>query len=272
MLQAEYDAVCPTLRTSTDVLAAAATGSFSYDALRGMYEQAYIRHMSKTAHLTKTHGPRFVQRFENGMSLLDIAEWINLSPCMVARRFLELKLKASRQMITKMLRDPVRLIEDERIRDEVVKCVANDEHAGPFIDRQRSVIGVEYEFILMERLRNIGLQFETENDLRRRGTHKTPDILLRVPVAFAGRVVRWIDSKAKFGDSYAMRKDYSDAISSYVGRFGPGMVVYWFGFISDCDVPVLSDSGVFVVEDIPKNVEMLTGTLREPDTGDTAVR
>jgi CDAN1-interacting nuclease 1 len=219
-----------------------------------------MRQQVRPSHLAKRHGAEFVQRFERGDSLLDVAEWVNLSPCMVARRFLELHLSVGRQQITKMLRDPARHIADARVREQVAACVQSDEHGGPFMDRQRAVTGLEYEFLLMERLRNLGLQFETERDLRARGTHKTPDVLLSVPVAFEGRIVRWIDSKGKFGDAYFLRKDYTDAVSSYVGRFGPGMVVYWFGFISDCDTPMLYDSGVFVTDAVPSNIEMLPGT------------
>jgi CDAN1-interacting nuclease 1 len=262
MLQADYDAVCPTLRSRDDVAAvsAASHGLHAYETLLCVYEQAYTRQMSRSSYLAKRHGAEFCTRFDQGHSLLDVAEWINLSPCMVARRFLELRLGASRHALTTMLRNPDS-IGDSRIRREVKDCVASDEHGGPYVDRQRAVIGLEYEYILMERLRSLGLQFETEIDLRARGTYKTPDVLLSVPISLGGRIVRWIDSKGKFGDEYFLQKDYTDAVSSYIGRFGPGMVVYWFGFIQDCDSPMLTDAGVYVVDDIPRDVVMLPGTL-----------
>lgn len=267
MLQSEHKAVVQRLRSREDVAAAAAAGPHSYETLQAVYEQAYTRQQIRSAHLAKRHGAEFVRRYDRGQSLLDVAEWVNLSPCMVARRFLELKLGAARQMVTKMLREPGKYIQDERVRAAVVDCIQSDEHAGPFMDRQRAVAGVENEFVLMERLRNLGLQFETEHDLRARGTHKTPDVLLCVPVAFCGRVVCWIDSKGKFGDEFYLRKDYTDAVSSYVGRFGPGMVVYWAGFISDCDTPMLNDSGVLVVDKVPEDLIMLPGTAM-PAYGD----
>lgn len=260
MLQAEYDAICPTLRTREDVVAAASATSHTHQTLQAVYEQAYIRHQIRNSHLVKRHGAEFLRRFDRGQSLLDIAEWVNLSPCMLARRFLELRLGVGRAQITRMLREPSTQIPDARIRADVRACVLSDEHSGPFMDRQRAVVGVEYEFLLMEQLRNLGLEFETENDLRARGTHKTPDVLLRVPVVFDGRIVWWIDSKAKFGDEFFLRKDYTDAVSSYIGRFGPGMVVYWYGFIEDCDTSMLNDSGVLVTDSLPDRIQMLPGT------------
>jgi Protein of unknown function TPD sequence-motif len=179
MLQAEYDEVVRSMRTRQDVgtCAVASGGRLAYETLLAVYEQAYIGRMARSSYLAKKHGKQFVARFEHGQSLLDVAEWINLSPCMVARRFLELKLNAGRQGVSRMLRKP-ELIQDERIRKAVEDCLRSDEHAGPYVDRRHAVVGLEYEFILMEKLRNLGLEFETESDLRARGAVKTPDILL----------------------------------------------------------------------------------------------
>lgn len=190
---------------------------------------------------------------------MDIADWIDLSPVLVVRRVLELKLKIHRKKITCFLRDTSK-IEDERLRMDVQTCIASDDYSGPGVDRINNAIGLEYELLLIEELRNIRVEFETEHELRSRGCHKTPDVLLRVPVAFCGKVVRWVDSKAKFGDESTMNKDYMASVSSYVGRFGPGMVVYWFGIIEDCPSTMVKDSGVLVVEGFPTDIQFLPGT------------
>ena len=91
------------------------------------------------------------------------------------------------------------------------------------VDLQRHCIGVEYEvalerqlsemgkslFILLsfdlleaERLINsAGIPFETESQLREKGSARTPDILLSLPIAFRiqseWKVVCWIDSKVR---------------------------------------------------------------------------
>lgn len=215
--------------------------------------------MAQNFYLLKTFGQQFITRFESGASLLDIAEWVNLSPTMIARRVLELRFGMSRKAITAALRNPER-IEDVRLRNEVKLCVDCDEYAGPHMDRVRNVLGLEYEFRLMDELRTLRLQFESEQDLRDRGCYKTPDVLLRVPVAFCGKVVCWVDSKAKFGDEFSLAKDYNDSVRSYVGRFGPGMVVYWFGFIEDCPTPMLQDGGLLVVDRFPSDIQMLPGS------------
>lgn len=52
----------------------------------------------------------------------------------------------------------------------------------------------------------------------------------QVPVAVDGRVVHWIDSKATYGDESSHLNQYMDQYQQYVNRYGPGMVIYWFGY------------------------------------------
>lgn len=256
----EWKRLSVRLRSSADVGAyAKESDKYSYETLSYIHQQLYARQMAKSYFLLGKHGQRLVDQFKAGESLLDIAEWINLSPTMVARRILELYCKWNRKQITEALRDPSR-ITDERLREDVRICIDCDEYSGPHVDRIRNVVGLEYELRLIDELRNLRLEFETEQDLRNRGCHKTPDILLRIPVAFRGKTVCWVDSKAKFGDQFTLNKDYSNSVSSYVGRFGPGMVIYWFGLIEDCPSPMMQDSGLLIVDSFPADVQMLAGT------------
>lgn len=248
------------LRCTADASVYAREGmQYKYETLSYVYQQLYARQMARTFYLVKEHGRSFVKRYIAGESLLDIAEWVNLSPTMVARRVIELQFGWNRKAVTAALRDPS-IFSDERLRADVKMCVDCDEYSGPRVDRIRNVIGLEYELRLLEELRNLRLEFESEQDLRDRGCHKTPDVLLRVPVAFHGKAVCWVDSKAKFGDGFTLTKDYTDSVSSYVGRFGPGMVIYWFGMIEDCPSPMLKDAGLLVVDKFPTDVRMLPGT------------
>eukprot|EP01102_Stenamoeba_stenopodia_P014621 TRINITY_DN487_c0_g1_i7.p1 TRINITY_DN487_c0_g1~~TRINITY_DN487_c0_g1_i7.p1 ORF type:complete len:151 (-),score=22.54 TRINITY_DN487_c0_g1_i7:327-779(-) len=46
-------------------------------------------------------------------------------------------------------------------------------------------------------------------------------------------VVNWIESKASFGDEGSHMGNVQDQLWGYRNRYGPGIVVYWFGFIHD---------------------------------------
>jgi hypothetical protein len=49
--------------------------------------------------------------------------------------------------------------------------------------------------------------------------------------------VHWIDSKASFGDDRTHTQQMEGQYATYVNRYGPGCVIYWFGYISDLAVP-----------------------------------
>lgn len=63
-------------------------------------------------------------------------------------------------------------------------------------------LALRYEALLCAKVKELGIPFKTEEDLREAGFSKTPDVRFEVPIGFKGRVVTWIDSKAAFGDEY----------------------------------------------------------------------
>ena len=54
----------------------------------------------------------------------------------------------------------------------------------------RHLIGLEYEAVLEQRLRDIGAPHLTEGDARQSGSFKTPDALLPVPLLVGRRAVQ----------------------------------------------------------------------------------
>ncbi|KAL7543008.1 hypothetical protein ACHAWF_007299 [Thalassiosira exigua] len=178
-----------------------------------------------------------------------------------------------------------------RLALEVREAVDADPMYGPRHDRERHSIGEEYELLLQETLQTMGIPFETEADLRIRGTARTPDVLLSCPVGvkvrrrglpapscpkesevcnatmpeqiklifedddeYEWKVVCWIDSKVRlsvhnlivrramhsrvlsqplgkalFGDVDTHHSSVIPQAEAYVHRFGPGLVLYWFG-------------------------------------------
>jgi len=148
-----------------------------------------------------------------------------------------------------------------RLAREVMEATQADPLYGPRFDKERNFVGVEYEIILEQTLRAMGIPFETEDQLRIRGTARTPDILFPCPVAIQipqmtdmkstskpedqhlelrpqkerndqghiWKMVCWIDSKALFGDVATHQTSVLPQAEAYVHRFGPGLVLYWFG-------------------------------------------
>jgi hypothetical protein len=123
------------------------------------------------------------------------------------------------------------------LKRDIHECIENDDHCGPLIEKIRHSIGLEYEHILSQHLHSSNIQFLTEGMLRVLGYDKTPDILLAVPLEYNGLVINWIESKGTFGDDKTMTQSFADQFHPYLTRFGPGLVLYWHGFIDDMRGP-----------------------------------
>jgi len=125
------------------------------------------------------------------------------------------------------------IITTTRLALEVKDAVDSDPLCGPVSDRARHFIGIEYEIILERGLKNLGIPFESEAQLREKGSARTPDVLLSSPIGVQigseWQVVCWIDSKALYGDIDTHQTHVLPQAESYLHRFGPGMICYWFG-------------------------------------------
>eukprot|EP01127_Copromyxa_protea_P014325 TRINITY_DN3975_c0_g1_i1.p1 TRINITY_DN3975_c0_g1~~TRINITY_DN3975_c0_g1_i1.p1 ORF type:complete len:116 (+),score=15.71 TRINITY_DN3975_c0_g1_i1:499-846(+) len=106
---------------------------------------------------------------------------------------------------------------------------------------------MEYELILQEKLTNLGVSFFTEVELRK-AYYKTPDIYLKVPISIWGVTVNWIESKASFG-TIENNTSNLEQFWGYQSRYGPGIVIYWFGFQEAIRSQMPDD--VLVADDLP---------------------
>ena len=133
-----------------------------------------------------------------GESICAIAKSIEFSPCMLARVMLEQAYGWSKTTVSTLFKEVMSnatptprfrgcprdanastaaasslsrssvLTEDEanRLWQELRQCIEQDAYCSPLADRVRHNVGLEYEFVLMTKLRARGLVFESEDDLR----------------------------------------------------------------------------------------------------------
>lgn len=123
----------------------------------------------------------------------------------------------------------------EKITKDVEEAVMIDMVMGPKSDEARRLAGLKYEGKLYEHLKEHDIAFWTEDELRELNFIKTPDALLKVPIAVKGRVVTWIDSKATFADSRQHAKLLAEQYAGYINRFGPGCSIYWHSYLKDVE-------------------------------------
>ncbi|XP_014901987.1 CDAN1-interacting nuclease 1 isoform X2 [Poecilia latipinna] len=189
--------------------------------------------------------------------LLELANEVDLSPALMARIILDRFLKdmdggmPSKTVLNSMLKEPS-LIQDHILANNIYQCTINDCCYGPLVDCIKHAVGQEHEVLLRDKLMERNLSFLDENQLRTMGYDKTPDIILEVPVAVEGHIIHWIESKASFGDDHSHRTYLNEQFWSYWNRFGPGLVIYWYGFIEELDCQ--RDRGILLKDCFPTDI------------------
>lgn len=135
----------------------------------------------------------------------------------------------SKKIIQSMLRNPS-LINDVQLQLESIHCAMQDDLQGLIKDNIRNLVGRDHELLLAAMLREQEIAFIDEETQRKQGQDVTPDFRLLVPISVNSQPVCWIDSKAMFGESENHKSYLDNQLLSYWNRFGPGLVIYWFGY------------------------------------------
>jgi len=130
-------------------------------------------------------------------------------------------------------KDPSIGLQFPRLRDNVLRCCDHDNMHSPLVERIKHNVGLEYEYVLQEMLENLKVGYMPDAVQRKAGYSKTPDALLSTAIEFHGHVCYWIESKASFGDEGTMEKNFNEQFHSYLARYGPGAVIYWFDYVED---------------------------------------
>lgn len=209
-------------------------------------QYAVIKHH----HIHKGNINQYWKKYLEGTDILDISYSVNFPPCLLLRRMLESALNINKQKVSEILkcsrafRDVRIEVQPElraRLQADIDRCVISDTNYSPYSDCARQAAGLEYELVLYHVLEDMGLSFWTEAELREQGLFKTPDAWLKVPIAFvkeegaAPHIVHWVDSKATFGDERTHRQQMEAQYTTYLNRYGSGLVIYWFGFLEGLD-------------------------------------
>lgn len=246
-----------------------------------MYSGWLLTHVKRSFH-TKSRDNFSIWRdlFISGKSLAEVIKEIDLPACVIARILLSHYLthihqselqetKPESQLkkeITQLLRDPNKIY-NLQLREVVQEAIRIDPHFSPSGNLLKQSYGEKQETLIEGWLKQNQLSFHNEMDLRRQGFPKTPDFVLLIPVAFyfpksqSYRVVNWIESKGMFGNENQHKKYSGEQFLSYHNRFGPGLVIYWGGFIEELE---LLDSSIYLAYEMPeKFIKLKSKYLQE---------
>ena len=141
---------------------------------------------------------------------------------------------------------------------EVESCNDSDDTFGPLANLVKGNVGLEYEVRMAQHLHALGVHFLPDSTQREIHLSKTPDALLVTRMLVRGLELCWVESKANFGDPETMHQNFAEQLSPYRQRYGPGLVIYWFGYVQEEAEQCEADfPGVLVFDHFPYDARPL---------------
>ncbi len=225
-----YSDIYYSLRRPEDITRVAEETHLPEELMLVIYTQRTVRFATRDYYQVVEMAPSLLRRWKNGEPMVKIARRLNFPPILLGL-ILMAQNNVSRKRFWKMVREP-ETVGDKRLKSEMMAIRKGDilySPEGAEVQKQRGIKGEER---LANWLDGQGVTYRTEADLRGKFP-KTPDFLLDKPLDYNGYDIRWIDSKASFGDDIELRKNNRRQFHQYVTLFGKGLVLYWFGYIDD---------------------------------------
>lgn len=209
--------------------------------LKVLFTQKTTRDVKKNFYKVKNNCHHMVKDWKAGRSLAEIAENRGFPPILTAMMMFQ-EMGYSKKEFWCFVREPEN-VKDERIRKEIMEATEKDVIYSPWANDEQRDRGNWGEGLLEGWLDAQGVTYRTEEDLRGIYT-KTPDCLFEKPMMFDGKEICWIESKATFGDNTEFRFNARKQLIPYTELFGPGLVVYWFGYLDDLEMP----EGIYITD------------------------
>lgn len=193
--------------------------------------QKIVHNVRKNHRKIVQKAPLLAKSWRKGNTFLEIACQNDFPPVLIA----SILLKEMGYKSKSVIKNP-EIVQNGRLRKEIIQAIENDFSYSPaaqVIQRSYGRMGEEF---IYKWLKAKDLNFLTESDLNKKPNTKTPDFLLHKSLDVNGSQVKWIESKAVFADEKEHNRYQKKQYRFYEDIYGPGMVVYWYGFL-DTIVP-----------------------------------
>lgn len=209
--------------------------------LNVIYTQRTVRETTKAYYRVERWSRQMLTDWNRGMSILDIADKAEFSPILTGLLLFKEQGKG-KKVFWSYVRNP-ECIPSARLKKEIVEITDADHVYSPWATELQYKRGAWGEEKLQNWLTDHNITYRTEKDIRGEFA-KTPDCLFDKPVKVNGWELNWIESKATFGDRVEVNKNLKKQLSPYLDMFGQGLVVYWFGYVDDVQIP----EGIFIMD------------------------
>ena len=232
MERAEYEFLVQKLNSQDDIERLKTQHEYSEGLLYNVLSRKIVRNTLRDYYRVKRHENQLAQEWRRGKPILRLARELDFPPVLLASFILQ-KVGYSKKAFRQSLVNPDSE-KNVRVKHELVEVNKADFIYSPWAFDLQTKNGQEAEIKIGEWLDAHKINFLSQDENKQLGFHfRTPDFLLENPLDVNGKKIHWIESKASFGDDREIKKDHKKQLQPYTEHFGPGMVVYWYGFIDD---------------------------------------
>lgn len=223
-----YQKLYEELDSQDDISRISKKYSLNSAAVSNILHQKIVRNVRKYHSRVVMKAPVFVRSWQKGSTIMELAKKNNFPPVLLASIMLkEMGLKSK-----SVIKNP-EILKDKRMKREINHAIDIDFCFSPRAHTVQGKNGRLGEELIHKWLEDIGLEFLTESDLNKVPDTKTPDFLLHDTISINGHSVKWIESKAVFVDEKEHRRYHTRQLKFYEELYGPGMVVYWYGYLDE---------------------------------------
>lgn len=228
MLLKEHRMLYNRLNNYSDIERVSKSTKYEKELLLVLYTQKIVRKATARFYQVKNRAKSLHRRWKSGKSINSIAKQLDFPPVLLGLIILNeegITRKIYRNILNNLEKAPT-----PRLKEELSQVLKKDLIYSPRGYEVQTERGRKSEKVIFNWLKKHDFEFKVEADLRN-DYPKTPDFLLDEPLNVRGTEVHWIESKATFGDAHEIHKNLKSQLNPYREMFGPGMVIYWFGFI-----------------------------------------
>jgi len=264
MKSKDYRFFYESLNSFDDVKALSKKHHVSCGVLACILSQKIVGNVKKTHQQFKNQEENVVREWKSGKTFLEISQRYRYPPTLVSTLILQ-NTGCKKKEIAQYYED-TKSIPNPRLQKELAESLNADYYFSPKAHKLQKKKGEIGENIISLWLEKKGYEYVGENELRTFGNDgKTPDFLLKEPfyldinntadidnsVNIDNSVdidnsydfdtaddtekskIYWIESKALFGEIKEHKNYEKKQFLEYSNRYGPGLVVYWYGFEND---------------------------------------
>ena len=242
----KYDEISKKLKAIQDVGRISEEYGLDVETMSIIFYQKEVRRMIRIHGKIMSKRADLLDEWNKGVSIVKLAEKERFSPMLMAHILLA-AMNVSKKRTKKILKNP-EIVDDERLEREIREAMEADYLYSPRAHEEQMKRGLEGEERLFAWLDSMGVEYTKESEMPNTEGRKTPDALLKNPIEIGGKEVRWLDSKASFGDPEEIKRSYKRQFKSYIELFGPGAVIYWYGYVK-MDLP----DGLIVLDSLEKS-------------------